>query len=594
MSKSDITSSIEEISTAQALEQDATPRLNNTAHLLAYCDGKSQIFDLALGESMTIGRSREATWPIPDAKVSRLHAKLTLDERGALWIEDLESKNGVECNGKKIVGQTSLSPGDEIKIPPGMLVVGALPKIGKGKEGVRSYAAFEERLASELDRSSRYRRPMALLMIRLIGDGSRDASVREALYRQLRPMDLLTIYGPRELTVLLPEGDQTQALAVSKRLLNAAASVGGRVLLGLANYPKDGTSPEGLISQARLALKSAKQEEGVGFSPNAPEERRGPIISSVSMAKVIDLVEKVAPTHLSVLLLGETGVGKDIIATEIHQRSPRAKAPFVRINCAAIPETLLESELFGHEKGSFTGANQTRKGLFEAAHGGTIFLDEIGEMTPATQAKLLRVLEGRCIVRVGGIEEISVDVRVITATHRDLEVMVSQGAFRQDLLFRLNTFTIRIPPLRERSEDILPMAEVFLRESSQSLSSSSCTISPEAAKLLLSHEWSGNVRELKNAMERAAVLIEGSVLQPEHLPEKLLKLQQENSPPSTPPHGLVLHNEVAQVERETLVRALESCGGNRTHAAERLGISRRALLYKIEKYNLQSVGKPGS
>jgi two-component system response regulator AtoC len=589
MSKSDITS-IEEMNTAQAFEQDAPQKISNTAHLLAYVDGKSQIFELGLGESMTIGRSREATWSIPDAKVSRLHAKLTLDERGTLWVEDLESKNGVECNGKKIATQMSLSSGDELKIPPGMLVIGTLPKVVKGKEGVRSYAAFEERLSSELDRSSRYRRSMALLMVRLIGDGSRDANVRDALYRQLRPMDMLAVYGPRELSVLLPEADQTQALAVSKRLLNAAASVGGRVILGLAGYPKDGTSSEGLISQARLALKSAKQEEGVGFSPTNPEEKRGPIISSVSMAKVIDLVEKVAPTHLSVLLLGETGVGKDIIATEIHQRSPRAKAPFVRINCAAIPETLLESELFGHEKGSFTGANQTRKGLFEAAHGGTIFLDEIGEMSPATQAKLLRVLEGRCIVRVGGIEEIAVDVRVITATHRDLEIMVTQNAFRQDLLFRLNTFTVRIPPLRERAEDILPMAEVFLRESSQSLSATS--ISSEAARLLLSHDWNGNVRELKNAMERAAVLIEGSVLLPEHLPEKLLKLQQESAPPSTPPHGLVLHNEVAQVERETLVRALESCGGNRTHAAERLGISRRALLYKIEKYSLQDVGKP--
>jgi two-component system, NtrC family, response regulator AtoC len=593
MSKPDTTSALEEMNTAQAFEQEAQPT-PNTAHLLGYIDGKSQLFELAVGESMTIGRSREATFPIPDAKVSRLHAKILFDERGTLWIEDLDSKNGVERNGKKITGQTALVSGDEIKIPPGMLVVGAIPKISsKLKEEVHSYAFFEERLSSELDRAARYRRALALLMVRLGGDGARDTIVREALHRQMRPMDLLSIYGPRELSVLLPEADVTQALAAAKRLVATASAVGGRVFVGISNYPRDGTSAETLISQARAALKSARPEDGIGCSPSTPEEKRGPIIASASMAKVIELVEKVAPTHLSVLLQGETGVGKDIIATELHQRSPRAKGPFVRVNCAAIPETLLESELFGHEKGSFTGAIAQRKGLFETAHGGTIFLDEIGEMSTATQAKLLRVLEGRCIVRVGGVEEISVDARVITATHRNLEAMVSLGSFRQDLMFRLNTFTIQIPSLRERRDDILLMAEIFLKEFSQGRAASPRTISPEAACLLMAHEWSGNVRELKNVMERASVLIEGSVLLPEHLPEKLAKLAEALSALLTPPaQGLVLHNEVAQVERETLVRALESCGGNRTHAAERLGISRRALLYKIDKYNLKDIGKP--
>jgi two-component system response regulator AtoC len=592
MSKQDISSSIEALNTAQAIDQETPQKTPLAAHLLAYVEGKSQIFELAPGESMTIGRSREATWPIPDAKVSRLHAKLTWDNHGILWIEDLESKNGIECNGKKITGQTQLVSGDEIKIPPGMLVVGALPKLhAKGKESIlRPYAVFEERLSSELDRAARYRRALSVLMIRLIGDGARDASVKDALQQQLRPMDLLSVYGPRELSVLLPESDATQALATAKRLWSTASSVGGRVIVGVSNYPKDGTSSELLISQGRLALKAARQEDGIGLSPGAPEEKRGPIMASVAMAKVLELVEKVAPTQLSVLLLGETGVGKDIIANELHQRSLRAKAQFVRINCAAIPETLLESELFGHEKGAFTGATQTRKGLFEVAHGGTIFLDEIGEMSPATQAKLLRVLEGRCIVRVGGNEEIAVDVRVITATHRDLESMVTQGSFRQDLLFRLNTFTLQIPPLRERKDEILPMAESFLKEFSQNASAPR-TISAEAARLLLAHQWLGNVRELKNAMERAAVLVEGSVLLPAHLPEKIAKLEETLPLATVAAPGLVLQNEMEQIERETLVRALEACGGNRTHAAERLGISRRALLYKIDKYSLKDVGK---
>jgi two-component system, NtrC family, response regulator AtoC len=589
MSKQDITSTLEEMNTAQAINQEPSSS-SNAAHLLAYAEGRSQIFELAPGESMTIGRSREATFSVPDSRVSRLHAKITFDERGTLWVEDLDSKNGVECNGKKITGQSALLSGDEIKIPPGMIVVGAIPKPHtKQKEGGRSYAIFEERLPSELDRAARYRRAVALLMVRMIGDGSRDATVREALQRQLRPMDLLSHYGPRELAVLLPEADATQALAASRRLLATASSVGGRILVGVANYPKDGTNHETLIRQARVALRAATPEDSIGLSPATPEEKRGPIIAAASMIKVLELVEKVAPTQLSVLLQGETGVGKDIIATELHQRSPRAKGPFVRVNCAAIPETLLESELFGHEKGSFTGASQTRKGLFETAHSGTIFLDEIGEISTATQAKLLRVLEGRCIVRVGGVEELPVDVRVITATHRDLDAMVAQGSFRQDLLFRLNTFTILIPPLRERKEEILLMAEVFLKE----FAASPSTISPEAARLLLAHEWLGNVRELKNAMERASVLIEGNVLMPTHLPEKLAKLDEAlPSLSASAAQGLMLHNEVALVERDTLVRALEACGGNRTHAAERLGISRRALLYKIDKYNLKEIGKP--
>jgi DNA-binding NtrC family response regulator len=228
--------------------------------------------------------------------------------------------------------------------------------------------------------------------------------------------------------------------------------------------------------------------------------------------------------------------------------------------------------------------------LFETAHGGTLFLDEIGEMSPATQSKLLRVLEARRILRVGGSEEIPVDVRILTATHRDLDSMVERGEFRQDLLFRLNAFSIRVPPLRERTEDILPMSEVFLREASQSLSSPSLSISASAARLLCSYHWPGNVRELKNAMERAAVLADGPEVLPSHLPEKLLLPVEAGHSAPVPP-GFALQEEVAQVERETLVRALEACGGNRTHAAERLGISRRALLYKIDKYGLKDIGR---
>jgi DNA-binding NtrC family response regulator len=289
------------------------------------------------------------------------------------------------------------------------------------------------------------------------------------------------------------------------------------------------------------------------------------------MRSVIDLMRKVAPTPATVLLTGESGTGKEIAARCIHANSPRASRVFVPVNCAALSPALVESELFGHEKGSFTGAVAQHSGRFERAHGGTLFLDEIGELDGNLQAKLLRVLQDGTFERVGGRRQITVDTRVIAATNRDLKEMVTTGKFREDLYYRVNRFPIHLPPLRERGEDIVTLARFFLHRASQSLSKPALRLTPEAEAVLRAYEWPGNVRELENLMERMAILFE-DVVDSDDLPIT-----------ATGPARPVLFKDI---ERKAIVDALEANGGNRTHAARQLGISLRTFQYRLKEYGI--------
>jgi transcriptional regulator with PAS, ATPase and Fis domain len=303
------------------------------------------------------------------------------------------------------------------------------------------------------------------------------------------------------------------------------------------------------------------------------------VVADPAMVALHKVIERVAPTAATVLVVGETGTGKEVIAERIHRRSPRAKKPFVRLNCASLPETLLESELFGHEKGAFTGADRRRAGHFEAASGGTLLLDEIGEMPPALQAKLLRVLESRAVVRVGSSVETPVDTRILCATHRVLEQEVAAGRFRQDLFYRIATFTLEVPPLRARPTEVLLLADAFLRRFAAAAGRPAPALSDEAARVLLAYAWPGNVRELRNAMEHAVVMTDAGVVSPEHLPRTL---HGPGAPASAP-----MRDTIEDVERQAIVAALAAEGNNRTRAAKRLGISRRALIYKIIKHGLR-------
>jgi len=305
---------------------------------------------------------------------------------------------------------------------------------------------------------------------------------------------------------------------------------------------------------------------------------------SPSMIKLLETVAQVAPSEATVLITGESGTGKEMIAGAIHFNSPRKDGPLVKINCAAITETLLESELFGHEKGAFTGAYKRREGRFRQAHGGTLFLDEVSEMSLAMQVKLLRVLQDREITRVGGEEVIKVDVRIIAATNKDPQLEIEEGRFRDDLYYRLNVVTFNMPPLRERREDIPLLSQHFLKQFSEQNRKQIKGFTPQAMDRLLKYDWPGNVRELMNAVERAVVLARGDYLAEEELSLIPQGRQPEGETPSKDitPADLPLD----EVEKTTILKMLELTGGNKSEAARRLGITRRTLHKKLKAYGV--------
>ena len=306
--------------------------------------------------------------------------------------------------------------------------------------------------------------------------------------------------------------------------------------------------------------------------------------SSPAMRAALDMARKVAPHSATVLVSGESGTGKELVARLIHRESPRAGGPFVAVNCGAIPEALLESELFGHVKGAFTGATRDKAGLFEEAHNGTLFLDEIGELPAALQVKLLRALQEGDIRRVGSTEATVVDVRVIAATNRDLEADVASGRFRADLFYRINVVAIALPPLRERPEDLPELAQFFLARHAARMGLTPHGISPAAMRAIAEHAWPGNVRELEHAIERALVMTGGGAIEPSDLPA--LARSTDGRPGATD-GTLSVKRQTTELEKALIRRALERTRGNRTRAARLLELSHRALLYKIREYGLE-------
>jgi DNA-binding NtrC family response regulator len=338
---------------------------------------------------------------------------------------------------------------------------------------------------------------------------------------------------------------------------------------------------KGLIEEARTLRRRLEHkyrfDNLVGESPE--------------MLAVFKTVRQVAPSSASVLLLGESGTGKELFAQALHQNSPRRNKPFIKVACAALPETLLESELFGHEKGSFTGAVYTRAGRFEAADGGTLFLDEIGDITPTVQVKLLRFLEQREFERVGGNRTFKVDVRIVTATHRDLKKKLEAGEFREDLYYRLNVIEVQIPPLRERPGDIPLLTHHFLRKFADANDKEITGVSDEVLALLLAHPWPGNVRELENAMERAVVLSNEEVLGRGHFPT-LRPAAGEAPALNSANAGLGVRipgSTLSDLEREAILRTLEAVGGSTSKAASILDISARKIQYKLKEYQQEGV-----
>jgi len=377
----------------------------------------------------------------------------------------------------------------------------------------------------------------------------------------------------------------------------------------------------GIGTSAETAVKAIKAgaKEYVPLPPDAEliaavlaavtEESSALIFSDPAMKSVLKLADQVAPSDASILITGESGTGKEVMARYIHAHSRRASKPFISVNCAAIPENLLESELFGHEKGSFTGAIARRIGKFEEANGGTLLLDEISEMHPRLQAKLLRAIQERVIDRVGGSQPVKVDIRLLATSNRDMQDEVRKGNFRDDLFFRLNVMALELPPLRQRPGDIAALAEHFMKKYAEANGVHITTIAPEVMDMLRAHEWRGNVRELENTMHRAVLLAQGTVIGPEAImltggrgiPVSALQAQAAAVVPASASAkaaagvtSALVGRTVAAVERDLIIDTLQHCLGNRTHAANILGISIRTLRNKLKQYNEEGIPVPGA
>ena len=383
----------------------------------------------------------------------------------------------------------------------------------------------------------------------------------------------------------------------------------GVALLGVNDYVEKPFNTEVLRFRIRKELDRKRlQQENVLLkrAMHSANQFSNIIGSSQAMLQVFELVETIAPMSSTVLITGESGTGKELVARAIHVRSPRSDRPFVAVNCGALTETLLDSELFGHMRGSFTGADANRKGLIEIAEKGTIFLDEIGEMSPMLQVKILRVLQERKFRRVGGSEEVDADIRIIAATNRDLGKMVAEGQFREDLYYRINVIPVKLPSLRERTDDVPAIAEHFVAKFAEQMKKPITGISRGAMACLQSYSWPGNVRELENAMERAVALERTPSILPESLPDAARGVEAppvapaaafngngarpaagEGRPSSLPEGGFDLEQHVQHLEREYIAEALRRSNGVKVKAAELLGMSFRSFRYYMKKYNLK-------
>jgi DNA-binding NtrC family response regulator len=519
---------------------------------------------LARGD-ITIGRRKGCEVQLDHESVSRFHAVLRVSN--TLTIEDLGSVNGTFVRGKRLAANqpTSIEIGEQFSIGKLNVVVQNRPQ-GLRLRRVWAHDYFEARLEEESARGARGGSTFVVLRVHA-GAGVVDAALEPVLGELLRDSDVLGKYGPGTYEVLLADTPATHAEDAVARIERQLAERGFEARFLAACFPRDGQSANQLLAHVALPREQTTRTSEV-------------IVGDDRMRKLHALVEQVATSGINVLLLGETGVGKEVFARKLHASSARAGGPFVELNCAALSDTLLESELFGHEKGAFTNASAAKPGLIETANGGTLFLDEVGDMPLTTQVKFLRVIEEHALRRVGGVKARPVDVRFVAATNIDLDARMAAGTFRSDLYFRLAGMTITIPPLRERLAELEALIRAFVRRAQRP--GPAIELTPEALDQLRAYSWPGNVRELKNVIEHAIVLSNGGPIQLEHLPREKLR-------------ATVVHNRVAlgtrapvrrgsAEELQRITEALEQTAGNQTHAAQLLGISRRTLVNRLNEH----------
>jgi DNA-binding NtrC family response regulator len=566
------------------------------------------LFTLPEDGDVTLGRSDQCSLRIDDPLLSRIHA--VVRRRGDEFaVVDKGSMNGTWLGAEKLPANEprALALGDVIKLGKTNLVLQFAAAGGMRPRRVWTHAYFEARLEDECARAGQGGKPFAVARVHAPARAA--VVVEKTIVDILRPIDVLGTYAEGDYEVLLVETPSHVARALGLEMEARLGREGVTAKVVIACYPEDGRTPEALVARAG-------ETNSVGaFAAGGPGAKD--VVRAGALARLEPLVNKVAAANISVLILGETGVGKEVLARMLHERSPRAGKSLVCLNCASLSESLLESELFGHEKGAFTGALAAKQGLLESASGGTAFLDEVGEMPLSLQAKLLRVIEQREVLRVGALTPRPIDVRFVAATNRDLQQELALGRFRQDLYFRLNGFSIVIPPLRERVEEIEPLARHFVELACKQSGRRRLDIAKEAVAQLATYDWPGNIRELKNVIDRAVLLCSGStigvdlvmreqmgrVVKPSNRPVGVVPIYEgsfdktvststtkvdipmlrSGGVATLPPPPVVAADDT---ERARVIAALEKCAGNQTQAAKVLGISRQTLVNRLEEFNL--------
>jgi two-component system response regulator AtoC len=543
---------------------------------------------------VTVGRSSKCQVRVEDPLASREHAHIRIEpvDDGAilLSVTDAGSINGTRLRDQQLhPGEWApIRVGETITIGSTMVMV-LQDRPPMGPRRLWSHASFEDRLEEECERAAGSGAPFALARLRFAGVAPW-TTILPILARNLPLPHVFAGYGPHDYELLLLEMKPGDAEQLVKDLLETCPKLGIEGKDAMAWYPRDGRSVDTLLARANALLRAVAGPTIDGGGGAIPA------LAVAGMQRVRGMATRAASSAINVMILGETGVGKEVLARLIHQMSPRAGKPFLALNCAGLSQSLIESELFGHERGAFTGAVGAKIGLLESATGGTFFLDEIGEMPLPMQAKLLRVIEAREVLPVGGVRSRAINVRFMSATTRDLEVAVGRGDFRSDLLFRLNVMTLVVPPLRERVDEIPALLETFMAEMCREAGRAAVRIGRDAMNCLLGYAWPGNIRELKNVVERAFVLCDGSEIGTQHLPlDKMMHVADEASAPTVPvarslvPGGARLPpigDPRKAAERQRIIDALAECASNQTRAAELLGMPRRTLVYKLDYYGI--------
>jgi two-component system, NtrC family, response regulator AtoC len=563
-------------------------------YLLVLQGDSSEMFHLPATGMVVIGRSDEADLRLADDTASRSHARIITAD-GVARLVDLGSHNGTFVNGERVDGTRALASGDVVTIGAFTMVLHAARRAPEARP-ILDAASLRLRLVEEIERATRYQRPMALVDIVLPAGGDPRA-LAATVAAAIRLIDVVGFVAEAQLAVLMPEAGGEARLYADQ-----LAQLAGGARVGLAICPDDALDADTLLAVARAAAAFARPGE-VATAAAAVRELvlgdRTIVLADPALVRLFDLIARLATSDLPILILGETGAGKEGAARAVHHGSKRRQGPFVTVNCAAIPENLVESELFGYEKGAFTGAVAAKAGKLEAASGGTLFLDEIGELPPSAQAKLLRAFEEKRITRLGDVKERAVDLRIVAATNRALEEEVKAGRFRQDLFFRLGAATVVLPPLRDRPREIPILARRFLADACARAGRDVAELSPATLQRLGAYPWPGNVREVRNTMEYVAATAHDCVIEPWHLPDAIAAVESDAAesapaesddaaaaPPAKKRAFRPVTEELRELERARMVEALAAAAGVQRRAAELIGMPLRTFVMKLKQYGI--------